>query len=91
MQVFVTGGIGYDFHFAVTAIGLRVAGLVADGVLVAYVAGHCLADLIHFIQVLGEEGVDFGASVADSCLQIEDGEARLAWTRETGTSEDFDM
>src|SRR5215831_9400989 len=51
----VAFGLGVDVDLAESAGALGIGRLVTDGVLIADVVGDVAADLIHFIECLGEE------------------------------------
>src|SRR5581483_12281993 len=55
LQVFIPGGMSLHMDLAISAIAARIRRLVSDAVLVADIARHFRADLIHFLQVFGEE------------------------------------
>jgi len=55
-QLAVAFGFGFDHHLAKAAGAPGVGGFVADGVLVADVAGNGATDLVDFIERLGKEG-----------------------------------
>src|SRR5438093_4599461 len=55
LELVVALGVGFHFDGAITALGLRSRGFIADGVLVTYVVSHFLSNGVHLTQVLGEE------------------------------------
>jgi len=57
----VAFGFGVDMDLAESAGALGIGRLVTDGVLIADVIGDVFADVIHFIEGLGEEGNAAGA------------------------------
>src|SRR5206468_1124555 len=60
-ELAVAASLGVDADSAITASGFGRGGLVADGVLVAYVASHGTADRIDLFQGAREEGDASGA------------------------------
>src|SRR5579863_458619 len=49
-------GLGFDVHRAKAACAPWAGGLVSDGVLVTNIVGYSAADLVHFVERLGEKG-----------------------------------
>jgi len=55
-ELAVVGGFGIDVDGAVAALGGGLSGVVADGVLVADIAGYLGGDVVDVGEGMGEEG-----------------------------------
>src|SRR6185437_15535953 len=55
LKVSISGSVRHNLYLPISAIALRVGAFVSNAVLMADILRHFTADLIHFIQVPGED------------------------------------